>query len=431
MLEPFGSAVTQADRPAGRFGRALGRLNPEAFATFVAAVHEARPDVDAVKLDSGCLVIQGRTERRLRLVADRGRLRGPGAVGPANGPVDAVVTQVAGAGQRVAVGHDARLVGPSALRDRVCYGVARDDGERILNEHLGIDRATALKPARRRSPVTAGLAVVLALAIVASVFGTAVAGPSTGPAAPTPEAPPAAVNESGPAPNLPPGLSPVGVTSAAALARGHEAALNEERYVVTVEARNVPALSGPGDWETLEAEGIVAGPQRYRGSVGGVRVTEDGEWWRLSRLYADGERLYERRYGAYAPVHDVRPAPARPPMDRGSSDLRRYLAVRSAPGGNVTPAEVEGEWGHRVSVGRAPPGVAAESYLAVARLTETGQVTSLDVSYDRPDGERVSLELRYEQTEESVRAPEWIGEARRAHAEENATLAFDGARETD
>jgi hypothetical protein len=423
--------VAPTAESGGRFGRALGRLDPEAFAAFVAAVHEADPDVDAVEVEGGCLVVRGRTERRLRLVADRGRLRGPGTVGPANGAVDAVVTQVAGAGRRTAVGHDARLVGPAALRDRVCYGLPRADAERLLDEHLGVDRAAALAPDRRRPPVALGLAVVLALGLVAGVLGTAVAGPSAGPVTPAADGDTATATERVRAATLPPGLASGGVTDAAALARAHEAATEGRRYAVAVEARNVPALSGPGEWENLEANGVVAGPRRYRGSVGGVRVTEDERWWRLSRLYADGDRLYERRYGAYAPVHDVRPAPARPPMDRGPRDLRRYLSVRSSPGGNVTAAEVEGEWGHRVSVGRAPPGVAAESYLAVARLTERGRVTSLDVSYDRPDGERVSLELRYERTTEAVRPPEWLGEARRAADGASGTRAADATSETD
>ena len=426
-------ARSRADvTPTDGFARALARLDPEAFAAFVAAAYGARPDVDGVEVDGGCLVVRGREERRLRLVADRGWLRGPGPVGPATGPVDAVVTQVDGAGRRTAVGHDARLVGPADLRDRVCYGLTRADADRVLDEHLGIDRAAAVDTGGRRPPVAGGLAVVLAVAVVAGVLGTAAAGSPVVPetTTPAPAGDAAAVTESGPAAGLPAGLSPVGVTSAAALARAHEATL-DGRYAVAVEARNAPALSGSGEWKKLKANGVVAGPQRYRGSVGGVRVTEDERWWRLSRLYADGERLYERRYGAYAPVHDVRAAPAHPPMDRGPSDLRRYLAVRSSPGGNVTPAEVDGEWGHRVSVGRAPPGVDGESYLAVARLTEAGRVTTLDVSYDRPDGERVSLELRYERTDEAVRAPTWLDEARRAENGTSGTLEPGGARETD
>lgn len=409
--------VTSVDSVGGRFARTLARLDPEAFATFVAAVHEARPDAEAVEVDGGCLVVRGRETRRLRLVVDRGRLRGPGPVGPANGSVDAVVTQVAGAGRRTAVGHDARLVGPGDLRDRVCYGLARADADRILDEHLGIDRAAALDDGGRRAPVTAGLALVLAVVVVAGALGTAVAGPQHGAAEPTPDE--GQTTASGAAAGLPAGLSPVGVTDAAALVRAHEAALGERRYAFAVEARNVPALDGPGEWNELRANGIVAGPRHYRGSIGGVRVTERDGWWTLSRIYADGEQVYERRYGAHAPVHDVRPAPADgPAMDRGAADLRRSLAVRSPPGGNVTPAEVESAWGHRVSVGRAPPDIAAESYLAVARVTDAGWVASAEVAYVRPDGERVSLDLRYERTNETVRAPNWLDEAR-AHAGED------------
>jgi hypothetical protein len=433
----------------GRFARALARLDSESFAAFVAAVHEARPDVDTVDLDGGCLVVRGREEHRLRLVVDRGWLRGSGPVGPANGPVDAVVTQVAGAGRRTAVTHDARLVGPDDLRDRVCYGLSRPDADRLLDDHLGIDRAAALSEESGRSPLAAGLALVLAVGLVAVALGTAGAGPQPGIVAqtptPTPDGP-APTTATGAGAGLPAGLSPVGVTSAGALARAHEDALGE-RYAFSVEARNLPALGGPGAWSELEANAVVAGPRTYRGSVGGVRTTDDGGWWVLSRIYADGDRLYERRYGQHTPVYHVRPAPADGPvmdvrpapadgpvMDRGAEDLRRYLAVRSAPGGNVTPAEVEGEWGHRVSVARAPPGVDAETYLAVARVTDAGRVARLEVEYVRPDGEQTTLVARYEPTNETVEAPDWVDEARRTAAEEERASESgrdDGASRAD
>jgi hypothetical protein len=420
--------VRESGATGGRFGRALARLDPEAFARFVAAAHVARPDVDEVRLDGGCLVVHGREERRLRLVADRGPLRGTGPVGPANGPVDAVVTQVPGSGDRTAVAHDARLLGPADLRDLVCYGLAREDAGRLLDDHLGMDRETALADGSGRRPVAVAAAAVAALALVAGVLGTAVAGPGApaGPATSTPDGS-TPVTERGTAAGLPPGLSPAGVADPAALARAHEAAIDGRRYAFSVEARNVPALSGPGYWRELEASAVVAGPRTYRASLGGVRVAERGTWWRLSRIYADGDRLYERRFGAHAPVHDVRPAPPDgPEMDRGTEHARRYLAVRSAPGGNVTPAEVGGEWGHRVAVGRAPPGVDGDSYRATARVTESGRITSLDVVYVRPDGERATLTVRYEPTDERVRPPDWLDEVRRTGGE-NETGAGDGA----
>lgn len=412
----------------GRFGQALARLDPDAFAEFVAAAHEARPDVETTHLDGRCLVVRGREERRLRLVADRGLRTSGGLAGPATGRADVVVTQVVDTGNRAVAAHDAQLAGPADLRDLVCYGLAPDEADRLLADHLGLDRKTALTAGDRQASAGVAAALAALLVLVAGLLGTAVAGP-VAPATPTatPGGGSTPSVESGVAAGLPPGLSPVGVTDAAALARAHEAALDERRYRFSIEARNLPALSGPGSWRELEASVVVAGPRTYRGSLGGVRVADRGTWWRLTRIYADGDQVYERQFGAHTPTLNVQPAlPGGPEMDRGPEYARRHLAVRSAPGGNVTPEQVEGEWGHRVAVGTVPPEIDGESYRAVARVAESGRVATLDVGYVRPDGEYVSLAMRYEPTEERVRPPAWVDDIR---ADADAQNRSDG-RET-
>jgi hypothetical protein len=426
------------------FARAVRRLGAEQFRSLVAATHAARPDATGLRREGAVVVVEGAGERLL--VAAGGRLpwREPRPAGPVEGRIDAVVAQRPAPG--LAARHDAAHHPPTALRDRLCYGLDRSTATRICERHLGLaldGSDPARTPAARDRRRAAGVVAAVALALVA-VLAAVVAGPAgtgigagggprigatdearaanvtpAGPATPIP--PPGVESPTATGASYPPGLGPSGPTDARALAQAHGEVAAERAYRLTIVSRRAEAGAVEGRW--LEAREVVRAdePTRYRYRANGTLLAGGTERVRSFTSYADGDHVYRRLTGTngsrYVRETVERRAGGEGPLaDRAEGYVARYLGGTRGSITRVSAPPVEGYLLTAEGTPTAFEGSVA-GYTATALITDRGFVVELAVTYERSvDGSRrrSSFAMAYGPLRSAVEEPDWYGTAREA-----------------
>ena len=388
--------------------RRFQRLDRDARTAFVAGLYTARGN--AVERDGSVLV------------ADRpgGLLRV--AVGPPSDgeEVDAVV--VAGDRERRRVGPtDARVLGPAALHDRLCYGVDRAAAARLCRVHfdVGFDASDARGP--RRSRVVAGVAVVLvALAAVAVLVLSTPVSPIAGPdkAAVGPDK--AAVG--------PDGAATTNVTSAdlrapETLARSHRAALRARpsvrlnvtfagpRHVIGFDGRR----SGYDVDDVVSVSMRVGADGSYRSVrqtsfAGGPLIQEQATVAR----YADGDTEYvlvDDKSSLQYERRSVTRSGRSFAVDLSRWVLPSYLTTNRT---RVERLPANASARYRVVATGQPRALNHEvrGYRATAHVAADGLVTQLSVAYVHAGtGAAVSVDARFDSPAD-VGPPAWYETAR-------------------
>jgi hypothetical protein len=313
-----------------------------------------------------------------------------------------------------------RVVDATALRDLLCYGLARADGDRIADRHLGAPLADLRPPLARRVATRArtlaapAALVVLVVAAAGVVVGGVAAGPDEAPtggddsaAASTPTVRPTPVGGPvAPEASQVPGLGAGGVTDLSTLAAAHDRA-RPDAYVARGQTTRVAS-----DYDvvtrsvTLRVDG-----DRYRADVVGER---GGRTTGRATVYGAGtERWVGTRRGEDVSVtrlgaNETGPAGV-DPSTLGGEGVREALAT---PETNVSgPVRYEGVTAYRV-VGQGVPANATdavETYRVVAYVRPDGFVYAMTVEYTLL-GPRLSdrrLEWRYVRAGTTVDRPFW------------------------
>ena len=418
---PHGVAVVS---PA-TFARLLADLDRESFRAFVFALWRARADETTIE-DGDLVARRSATDltERVRAVTDPADLDGTADVAVVRRDTDRLRRRAEAAG--------VRYVPPASLRDLALYGVDRETTDALFREHLdrpveGPDAVTAESPRREQFVRVAAAALLLVVGVVAGVSTLPVgddadrfAGDDAGQPAEEIATPvdvdddtpaPAAEGDDGPA-NVTRYLSG-GAVDAAALARGHVDALRNRSYTLHVSHNGSRSPDGRR-WIRAERTVRVREPRRYVHRFSGHRAVRGGEVTTVDyREYADGESLYRMRTGPVGPSYDrlrlsrVRTADIY--VNRTAVYVERYLATTEVTvtevlvGGSPvyrlratgTPTELTANASSPGDAGLRFPGSTVTNYSAVAYVTWSGVVTSLDVSYS-VDGRPVAFSVSYD-----------------------------------
>lgn len=380
--------------------RRLRRLDPDARAAFVAALFAARSDAVAVERDGPVLVVD-RPGGPLRVVV------GP----PPDGETADVVVVAADRERRRVRPTDARVLGPTALHDRLCYGVDRSTAARLCRDHLGVgfDPPDARLPPRGRVVAAVALLAVLVLVLVVATVALAPTAPVDPPTDPTDD-PPATVTAAD-------------LRSPGTVARAHLAALRARPSV-----RLNATFAGPRHltgFDTrrsgYDADDVVTVSVRVdaAGSYRSVRRTSFAggplirERTTVAR-YADGDTEYVRIDGESSPRYERRS------VTRSGRAFAADLSRRVLPAHLTTnrtrverlPANASARY--RVVATGQPRALdhEARGYRATARVAPDGLVTRLSVAYVHPaTGARVAVDARFGSPAD-VAPPPWYGTAR-------------------
>ncbi len=381
--------------------RRFRRLDRDARTAFVAGLYTARGD--AVERDGSVLVVD-RPGGLLRVAV------GP----PPDGEgVDAVV--VAGDRERRRVGPtDARVLGPAALHDRLCYGVDRAAAARLCRVHLdvGFDASDARGP--RRSRVVAGVAVVLvALAAVAVLVLSTPVSPVAGPDE-------AAV---GPDEAATANVTPADLRAPETLARSHRAALRARpsvrlnatfagpRHVIGFDSRR----SGYDVDDVVSVSMRVGADGSYRSVrqtsfAGGPLIQEQATVAR----YADGDTEYVRIDDESSLQYERRSVTRSGrsfAVDLSRWVLPSYLTTNRT---RVERLPANASARYRVVATGQPRALNHEvrGYRATAHVAADGLVTRLSVAYVHAGtGAAVSVDARFDSPAD-VGPPAWYETAR-------------------
>lgn len=375
------------------FARRFRRLDRDARAAFVAALYAARGDV--VDRDGPILVVT-RPAGRLRV-----------AVGPLPADAGADVVVVAGDRERRRVGStDARVVGPAALHDRLCYGVDRAAAARLCRTHLdvGIDAPDPRGP-RQGRVVAALVAVAVVLVAAVALAPSASVSPDAGPDE-------AATN-----------VTAADLRSPRTLARAHFVAVRERpsvrltatfagpRHVTGFDTRR----SGYDADDTVSVSMRVGADGSYRSVrrtsfAGGPLVREQNT---IAR-YADGDTEYVRIDAESSPRYERRSVTR---SGRAFAvDLSRWLLpvylTTNRTRVERLPANTSARY--RVVATGQPHALdhKVRDYRATARVAADGLVTRLSVAYVHPrTGTAVSVDAQFGSPAD-LTPPAWYETAR-------------------
>jgi hypothetical protein len=314
-----------------------------------------------------------------------------------------------------------RVLSPAAVRDVLLYRVARPDGDRIAERHLGAPLDDLRPPLSRRVAARAGalatpvVLLVLVVAAAGVVVGGLAGGPDEAPATPaatTAEATVAMPRTSSAASEASrvPGLGVGGVRDVEALAAAHDRA-RPESYVARVRARRI---ASDYDVVTRNVTLRVAG-DRYRADVVAERA---GERTNRAVVYGDGDARWAgtRRDGGWTVerlgAHETGLAGV-DPTTLGPTGVRNALAT---PETDVSgPVEYAGWPAYRVVGTGVPASVtdAVETYRVVAHVRPDGFVYAVRIEYTLlgPRLSDRSLEWRYVRSGATVEMPLWHPEA--------------------
>jgi hypothetical protein len=424
-----------------RFRAALGALEREEFAAFVAALYRRRGR-DAVVVDGDRLRIDG---RHVHVHAS-----GPGRAVP--GDADAVVTPGTGRPRGVPAGVD--VIDADALYERAAYGIGTDDRERLFAR---LDRAAVPAPspaaggpfARRFRWSHAAVGVVALALVVAGVFGAAPfrsvdAGSASDPdadsggtgglsgertpfasgtnlttttATPTPTPLPPA--------DYPAWLSADGSVDAVALARAHVRTVSGRAYTLSLtvtESRQGATVAA------VRQRVAVRSPSVYRSTVSTLGQPVDPVTPRLGPVYADGDRAHvlvnrsNRSYRTGPPGTLVGPRAVPPGTSRldhsfgeGTGPVAAFAGTYVANAlatGNATLVSTSVVDGIRLFYlrvdGRSEGARGIDNVRSIAAVEADGFIRRLHRQYEVPTaGVTVSTFLRYEPVTPAVTPPAW------------------------
>lgn len=430
------------------FARLLADLDRELFRAFVFDLWRGRADETTVR--DGDIVARrsstGLTER-VRPVTDPADIDGTADV--------AVVRRDTDRMRRRADAAGVRYVPPASLRDLALYGVDRETADALFREYFdrpvaSPDASAVDSPGREQFVRVAAAALLLAVAVVAGVVLSSLpAGDDVDPAAdgtvtpvdigddtPTPDP---SESDDGPA-NVTRYLTGDAV-DAAVLARGHVDALANRSFALRVSHNGSRSPNGRR-WIRAERTVRAREPRIYVHQFRGHRAVRGGEVTTVSyREYADGESLYRTQTGPGGPSYDrlrlsrVRTADVY--VNRTAVYVERYLATTEVTvtevlvGGSPvyrlratgTPTELTANASSPGDAGLRFPGSTVTNYSAVAYVTWSGVVASLDVSYV-VDGRPVAFSFSYDALGSTRPAPPpWYDEARNETRADAASFA--------
>lgn len=469
-MRPLAVPLQVTSLPLEAFTRGFRRLDADERLDFVADLWAARGWVTTV-VDGQVLVRDGDVERRVRVFAPR-RFRRPDL-----DDVDVLVVTAGDAAlESRAAEAEVRYVPPSALRDRLLYGVPRETAERLASEYLGLSlaatraddapdasnvpRSTWLdleRPGERLPDALGSVAAVLVVAIVV----LAATGPGLLSSTDVPPTDleangsftPGAVGAFGsneaagteteaPAP-MPPGLSNDEVTDVVALADATRSAMHEGGWVLRVSREGPDRSVWRNDGDRWRETFRVRNDTHYLKTtrihyVSGDRTSEE-----VVERYADGETAFQRRTVEGAdefsrkPVENTVGVAAIP--DWVMTGVLLYLTT------NRTHVRCAGTYDgsddcaayHVTADGRPAYFFDVGNYTATATVTDAGVVSALRVEYtvSAPDECRTPEPCKVEfgwtldaPADVTVSPPSWLPEAESRTGTETPTPGgSDGA----
>jgi hypothetical protein len=389
---------------AATFARRFRRLDRDARAAFVAALYAAEDGV-TVERDGPVVVVDGPTDVRRVTV-------GP----PADDVrVDAAVVVTDRERARVE-GGAARVIGPAALHDRLCYGIDRETAARLCRAHLGVPFDGPEVGRARRRPVATALALLVVVCLAAALALSAPVGPGG-------DASDAGGSTAGDATPVPVTVTAADLRTPESVARGHVAALRARSSV-----RLNATFAGPrhltgfdtrrAGWDDDDAVSV------------SMRVDADGSYRSVRRTsfaggplirervtvarYADGDTEYLRIDGESSPQYERRSV-TRSGRSFAADWSRRLLpAYLTTNRTRVERLPTDAPAQYRVVATGQPRELdhKARGYRATALVAADGLVTRMSVGYVHPDtGARVSVTARFG-SPAGVAPPPWYKTAR-------------------
>lgn len=442
--------------PARAVGERLGALDRETFVAFCAALWRVR-GYD-VSREGNCLVAT-RGDERLgvlipathgplcrRAATLRSRLptsvAGDTAVDEADGDVsvDIVVTPVESTwARRVADRHAARFVDPTALANRLLYGIPRGDAASLTSRYLGVSTSSALgtdddatvptsRPMRFSTTglVVAGVVCLVLAALVGGVWAPAGSGsfddgaPTRTP--PTDRSVDAGSQAASTTAQYPPGITAESVDSEK-LADAHATAVAGRSYRLITRQSGTDRLDGSHRWSGAWQHAGVAGDRTWLYTVVGYDSTPNGTRLVQYTAYADGEYVY-RRAGIREGLRYDRDAVRLGSegygfhTDRARRAVRLYLATTRV---EVDQPSWRPDLYRVVATGRPTAvGGTVSNYTATAFVSREGFVSEMTVEFTRhesDDAEDVRFRLEYAAVDETqAEPPGWYDEAKAATA---------------
>jgi hypothetical protein len=440
------------------FTRGFSRLDADSRLEFVAALWAARGW--QTRRDGDCLVVRdGDVERRIRVYT-------PGFFGsPEFDDVDVlVVTDEDESVADAAAAHGVRYVGPIALRDRLLYGMPRDDAEQVAETYFDRslttpDTADKSGPGGGRSGLLGRGARlrerlpdserVLVLVVLLSVVGVAGVGPVLVPSGDASTSVPdananytpgtvGAIGSTGSAgvstenvSGMPPGFSKGEVSDLPTLAAATDAVMEEEGWALRAYRngpdRTVWRFSGDRWTQSIRAANVT----NYRNEV---QVNDDDRSIR-SEAYSDGETIYRAMDGESGPEYSTQPAGDGGELMGVRSKVRTaivaYLSTDDTTVSCAGTLENTDEcFAYRIAADGKPDLLSdvVQNYSARATVSDTGLVTELDVKYTVPDPEnrseraQVRFGFRFDaHGNVTVSPPAWLSEAVERTGEDGST----------
>lgn len=394
------------------FARLLRTLDGRELAAFVGDLWAARGWETTVERDR-VVALDGARDRQVEIQCLAASRPWPPAAIP---EADVIVSSrdVSSLPSRVEEA-DSRLLGPDGLREQLLYAVDRAVAAAVFADHF--DRPLVVEPpspgpagwrhaATSRQGVTAGLLVVLAVAVALAATGSPVGtvgigqggesdgAPATAPVVTEPPTSPDDDFEPPPAGGglfrYPPGLGSAGVTDAATLAAAHRRAVDDRRWDLLLVHR--------GSTDLLDAN------RRWVGSRQTVdRSNASRYWYRVTGLerrdadtfqsvvyddYADGDTNYRRVAGTPEPTYHRTRLPAAGAAGvfatASAAYVHRYLETTES---RVELVDAGPTGRYRVIATGIPRNILlpVSNYTAVAVVGRDGLVYHLTVEFTRLD----------------------------------------------
>lgn len=423
---------------ATEFESLLTSLAPEEFVDLVAEVWEARGWT--VTREGERLIASADGDRRVVQPVSTGRVRRvlreqlglPLSVDP---DADVVVAATGRAASLLTdVADDAAIHGPGDLRDLLLYGIDREIAADLFERYF--DRPVVTEPepdepgaVERVSHTIAGfdaatmLAVLAALALIASAAPALLSGSGQPASQVTYSAPETTVGTATPAGEgtdaYPPGVSDGNLTDVEALAEASAGAMGEIPYRVTVDREGTPNASRFGNIYAATWNVTVAGPAHFH--YRSYWITDQPDNVSID-LYADGRTKYRRYQEGDTLSYHSYPVSAtgdeREFRQRVAAAMRFYLATNESTVKCVHWNESDECITYRILATGEPTAIEENvtDYRAVAFVETDGQLRRLAVSYRLAEtGEEVTYEAHYDQPlQVKLTQPEWVADARNA-----------------